>query len=187
MNRFSRALEALGRAVDQAGGTAAIVGGLAGIHHNALITTLDIDIVVDRSKVEAFLSEAAQQGIALKKRSEAGWHVLEFDDPDGPVEIHLIPEGEKSPRDPDHAPPTPSPQALGVSAGLGYASLAGWATLKLIAGRDKDRYHLTEALLRASEQQIAEIVVALRPLDPSYLKELHRLLTNAERERQDNW
>jgi hypothetical protein len=59
--------------------------------------------------------------------------------------------------------------------------------LKLVANRDKDRYHLVEALKHASELDIASVVQRLRPLDPSYLKEFERLVRAAEVEKQDDW
>jgi len=108
-------------------------------------------------------------------------------DAEGTVEIQIVPEGENSPRDPPHAPPNPSPQALGVEQGLGYASLPGWVAMKLVANRDKDRYHLIESFKRATPEQIAEIVVHLRTLPPVYLKEFERLVRAAEDENQENW
>jgi len=70
---------------------------------------------------------------------------------------------------------------------LGYASFAGWAAMKLVAGRDKDRYHLVEALKHADQASVAAIVEWLRPLPPRYLHELQRLLRAAEEENQENW
>ena len=96
------------------------------------------------------------------------------------------------PRDPEHAPPNPSPRWLGVERGLGYAAFAPWAAIKLIAGRVKDHYHLVEALKHASEAQVAAVVELLRPLHASYLSELGRLLKAAEegaddKDRLDLW
>ena len=186
MNPFSRALEALDRVAAEVG-PVAIVGGLAGIHHRALVTTLDIDIVVAAHQIDEFLSAAERHGLAVKQRSQQGWHILEYQDPDGAVPIHIVPEGQKTPRDPAQAPPVPSPQSLGVEQGLGYASFAGWAVLKLVANREKDRYHLIEALKQADQQQVSEVVVALRRLPANYLKEFERLVRAAEEERQENW
>jgi hypothetical protein len=38
-----------------------------------------------------------------------------------------------------------------VASGLGYASFAAWVALKLVANREKDRYHMIEALKKASQ------------------------------------
>ena len=165
----------------------AIVGGLAGIHYQAVVTTLDIDIVVARDRLDDFLRECGNEGLEIKHRSEHGWHTVVFRAGDEAVEIQVVPAGGKSPRDPDYAPATPSPAELGVAAGLGYASFAAWVTLKLVANREKDRYHLVEALKKASQAQIAEAVVNLRRLHKSYLREFERLVRAAEDENQENW
>jgi hypothetical protein len=99
----------------------------------------------------------------------------------------VIPAGKRSPRDPPLAPPIPTPQELGVEHGLGFASFADWVAMKLVANRDKDRYHLGEALRRATPDQVASVVQRLRALDPSYLREFERLLRAAEAENSDRW
>jgi hypothetical protein len=165
----------------------AIVGGLAGIHYQSMVTTLDIDIVVAVDRLDDFLRESVAEGLEVKRRSDNGWHSVVFRAGQESVEIQVVPEGGKSPRDPAFAPPTPSPAELGVASGLGYASFAGWALLKLVANRDKDRYHLIEALKHVSEAQVAEVVVKLRPLDASYLREFQRLFQAAQDESQEDW
>jgi hypothetical protein len=110
-----------------------------------------------------------------------------YHDPEGDVEVEVIPAGKRSPRDPPHAPPIPTPQELGVEKGLGYASFADWVAMKLVANRDKDRYHLGEALRRVTPDRVASAVQRLRGLDPSYLREFERLLRAAEAENPDHW
>ena len=187
MNSFSRATETLAAVAKDLGVPIAIVGGLAGIHHGALVTTLDIDIVVPKDKMDVFLAAAGNHGLVVKKRSLSGWHQLVYRGADGEVDIGVIPEGANSPRDPGFAPPNPGPSELGVEQGLGYASFAGWAAMKLVANRDKDRYHLVEALKKATPQQIGEAVIRVRKMHASYLKELERLLRAAEEEAHENW
>jgi hypothetical protein len=187
VNQFTRALEALERLAAAIDGPLALVGGLAGIHHRAVVTTLDIDVVVSADKLDAVIAAAGNCGLIVKHASNDGWHRLAFADDKGEVDIEIVPAGQKSPRDPAYAPATPSPQELGVEQGLGYASFAGWAALKLVANRDKDRYHLIEALKQASETDIAGVVIRLRPLDPVYLKEFQRLVQAAEDEKQEEW
>jgi hypothetical protein len=187
MNQFTRALAALERLADAIDAPLALVGGLAGIHHRAVVTTVDIDVVVPANKLKAVLDEAPSCGLTIKRASDDGWHRLSFTDEQGEVEIEVVPAGGNSPRDPAYAPPTPDPRELGVERGLGYASFAGWAVLKLVANRDKDRYHLIESLKHASEADVAAVVQRLRPLNPVYLKEFERLLRAAEDEKQDNW
>jgi hypothetical protein len=100
--------------------------------------------------------------------------------------VEVIPEGGKALRDPADAPAVPSPQELGVARGLDYASFGGWVRMKLVAGRDKDRYHLVESLKVATAEQIAKAVQSVRPLDARYLTELNRLLRAAQDENQEN-
>jgi hypothetical protein len=187
MNVYQRALDVLKSVSQQLNAPIAIVGGLAAIHHKALVTTLDVDVVVPQEWLDDFLEIGQKHGLTVKKRSSAGWHVVVYHDSEGEVEIHVLPTGCKTPRDPDYAPPIPSPQQLGVAEGLGYASFAGWVLMKLVANRDKDRYHLTEALRNASAEQIRNVVVTLRDFDPVYMAEFHRLLRASEDEDQSNW
>ena len=187
MNQFSRATEALECLALAMDCPIAIVGGLAAIQYRASVTTTDIDIVVPRDKLQALIAAAPKHGLNVLRESPHGWHQLEFPDADGSVRIEVVPPGENSPRDPEHAPSNPSPQDLGVTTGVGYASFAGWVAMKLVANRDKDRYHLIEALKQAEEGQIAEAVVQLRTMHPSYLAEFHRLVRAAEDESQENW
>ena len=187
VNQFTRALAALERLAAAIDAPLAVVGGLAGIRHRAAVTTVDIDVVAPADKLSAVVAEAANCGLTVRHASDDGWHRLAFVDELGEVDIEIVPAGRNSPRDPAYAPPTPSPQELGVERGLGYASFAGWVVLKLVANWDKDRYHLVETLKHASETDIASVVQRLRPLDPSYLKDFERLVRAAEDEKQDNW
>ena len=60
--------------------------------------------------------------------------------------------------------------------------------MKLVTGRDKDRYQLVEALKDRDKSETSEVVQKLRPLDPSYLREFERLLRAAEEEgEQEDW
>lgn len=183
LNVFARACQALEHVAETLGAPIAIVGGMAGIHHGAAVTTLDIDIAISKDQLNAVLAAAESQGLTIERRDPEGWHRLRFQDSGGYVEIHVIPEGAKNPKDPPHAPPNPSPQSLGVQGGLGYASFGGWCAMKLVANRRKDQYHLVEALKHASEAYVAEAVVALRDMHPSYLRNFRDLLREAEDER----
>ncbi len=186
-NVFAQALARLETVSRRMQSPVAIVGGLAGIHYKSMVSTLDIDVVVARDRLDDFLSECTAEGFDLNRRSDRGWHSLEFRAGDASVEVNVVPEGGRTPRDPDYAPSTPGPKELGVDEGLGYASFAGWVALKLVANREKDRYHLVESLKHVSEAQIAEVVVRLRSLDASYLREFQRLVQAAEDENQKNW
>ena len=186
-NRFTRALDVLRRIVDSVGFPVAIVGGLAGIRHGTNVTTLDIDIVLPSGKADEFARAAIEHGFNWTNRSIAGWHRLEFPDPDGVVLIECLPAGQNSPRDPEDAPPIPEPSDLGVVSGLGYADLPGWVLMKLVANRDKDRYHLGEAIKHFDESAVASVVQKLRNQPARYLSEFQRLLQNSLDEDSTNW
>jgi hypothetical protein len=183
MNVFSEAVEALRDTAREANVAAAIVGGLAAIKFQVPVTTVDIDIVVARDGMQAFLKAAVRHGLTLKRESPDGWHLLEFSAGNETVGVEIVPEGGRTPRDPADAPPIPHPRELGVAQGLDYSSFDGWAAIKLVANRDKDRYHLVEALKHATPEQVAACVVRLRSLPQRYLIEFERLVKAAEAER----
>ena len=187
MNQFSRALDTLRQLAEDAATPVVVVGGLAAIHHGVPVITVDVDVVLAPAESARFLAKARERGLTVQRESPAGWHRLVYHDAEGDLEIEVVPAGQRSPRDPPYAPPIPTPQELGISQGLGYASFADWAAMKLVANRDKDRYHLGEALRRATPEQVAAVVQRLRGLDPSYLREFERLLRAAEAENSDRW
>ncbi len=186
-NRFSRALDRLQQLAASLDFPLAVAGGLAGIVHGTGVTTLDIDVVIPGGKADSFARAAEEMGFRWVRHSAAGWHRLEFQDPEGAVPVKCLPAGQKSPRDPADAPPIPEPAELGVATGFGYADLPGWVLMKLVAGRDKDRYHLGEAIKRLDERAIAAIVLRLRPYPARYLNEFQKLVQTAHDEDSSNW
>jgi hypothetical protein len=186
-NRFTRALQKIEQLVTKLEMSVAIEGGLAGIEHNTGVTTLDIDLVIPSGRADEFGQAAEASGLRWTHRSRNGWHQFVFDDPDGEVTIECLPAGQNSPRDPSDAPPIPEPSELGVTRGLGYANLTGWVLMKLVANRDKDRYHLGEAIKRMDEAKIASIVQRLRDHPERYLQEFHRILKSSHDEDSRDW
>lgn len=178
-NRFARAVDALRRTAESIDGPLAIVGGLAGIAHHAALMTSDIDVVVPRGLVDAFLMEGEKQGITLTLPSPDGWHRLVFRDTEGDVPLSILPEGGRCPRDPADAPRVPSPNALEVNQGVGYASFAGWVILKLVADRPKDRFHLIECFRRAELEQLTSTRFGLQSVPGRYQSEFERLVRAA--------
>jgi hypothetical protein len=183
-NRFSRTFDSLRDLSQQLNTPLAIVGGLAGIYHGSGVTTLDIDIVVSASRVDEFATIAVANGFQLVRHSPRGWHL--FESPWG-VRVELLPSGQRTPRDPADAPPIPTPQELGVESGVGYAAFAPWVMMKLVAARDKDRYHLIEAIKQANEAKMSLVVLWLQSHGPQYLPEWSRLVTAAQDEDQSSW
>lgn len=188
MNRFSQCLSVLENVAESLQVPVAVVGGLAAIHHGARVTTLDVDIVLPRAAAEAILVQGPRSGLRVVRESPHGWHQLRYESPGGDVDVHVIPEGSRGPRDPSDAPVIPGPSDLGVESGVDYAAFAPWAVMKLVCGRDKDRYHLVEVLKKASQRQVSQVVVRLQTLPSRYLEEFERLIREVEVEREkDSW
>lgn len=184
MNIFAETMAQLDQAARESGTPVAVVGGLAAIRYGVPVTTIDIDLVVARDGLAPFLEAAQRHGLTVKRSSPDGWHALEFHHGTEVVGVEIVPEGGRTPRDPADAPSVPHPRELGVTAGLDYATFPGWVALKLVASRDKDRYHLVEAFKQASPEQIAACVVQIRALPSRYLREFERLVRAAEEERE---
>jgi hypothetical protein len=182
-NVYSLALAALERAASAIDSPVAIIGALAGIRHGSSVTTTAIDIVVALGNMAAFLAAAEAEGLFVKTHAADGRHSLHYLHGLDTVAVEILPEGWRAPRDPADAPPIPRPRDLGVERGLGYASLQTWVALKLVANRDKDRYHLVEVLKVAGPEEIAACVQAVRKLPSRYLAEFERLVCAAEDER----
>lgn len=68
VNQFTRALEALEQLAAAIDAPLALVGGLAGIHHRALATTLDIDVVAPADKLDAVIVQGANCGLLVRCR-----------------------------------------------------------------------------------------------------------------------
>lgn len=186
-NQFTRALDRIDQIAREVKMPIAIGGGLAGIHHNTGVTTMDIDLVVPSGRADELASAFERAGFRWVNRSPNGWHRFVFDDSEGEVEVEFLPAGQNSPRDPDDAPSIPEPSELGVQAGIDYADLPGWMLMKLVANRDKDRYHMGEAVKHVSETQVASIVARLRNHPPRYLAEFHRILQCSRDEDSTDW
>ncbi|EMI24776.1 hypothetical protein [Rhodopirellula europaea] len=186
-NRFTRALQQIERLADQLEMSIAVAGGLAGLQHETGVTTLDIDLVIPSGRADEFGRAAESAGFRWVNRSDNGWHRFVLDDPEGEVSIECLPAGKNSPRDAADAPPIPEPGELGVLQGIGYANLTGWVLMKLVANRDKDRYHLGEAVKRMDEAKVATVVQHLRKYPLRYLQEFHRILQASQDQDSTNW
>ncbi len=177
-NRFTRALADLNRLAVTEGISIAIVGGLAAIHYGYPAATQDIDIALARLDLDRFLLAAPAYGFRVLWRWESGWHTLTH----GDVEINVVPEGGRA----KNTSPTtiPAPAAMGVSQGLGYASLPVWIELKIGAGRQKDRAHVVEVLKKTADLELVAIRAALNLVDAGYAATFEQLLEDAVEERR---
>jgi len=185
-NRLDDAIHQIECIVNHLDIPVAIVGGLAGIHHGTGVTTLDIDLVVRSQDCDRFADALIDNGFVLLNRSANRWHQLQTND-QAALRVEFLPSGEKTPRDSAEVPGIPDPTELGVDSGLAYANLAGWVKMKMLAGRDKDYYHLHELAKKLSEPEIASIVVQLRELPETYTAKFHRILDQAQQDDRSDW
>lgn len=177
-NRFTRALEALQKIAETEGIPLAIVGGLGSIRYGYPVLTEDIDVAVGREHLETLVQAAPRYGFKVPWTAKSGWHTLTYED----VEINVVPEGQKSR---DTAPTTiPGPVHLGVSHGLGYASLAGWLETKLSAARNKDIIHVVEVLKKTPPSAVQEARQHLAKVHQDYLTHFDQLYQQAQEERE---
>lgn len=131
----------------------AVVGGVAASFHGLKRTTQDVDIVLDRSQFALFCQKAIHAGFVQEGPSrfsiEGGY----------PVDV-LISGTYPTP---DSRYPTPTPAELGVAAGLDYADLPAWISLKLLAGRPEDLGDVYRLLRQRKDSDRREIEDKLDP------------------------
>ena len=176
-NRFTIAMQALDRLATEQQLPIAIVGGLAAIHYGYPAVTEDIDVAVGSSHLDQLVVKAPAYGFKVVWKATSGWHTLMF----GDVEINVIPEGGKAK---DSAPTAiPGPQAMGVQAGLHFASLPSWIELKISSNRQKDRAHIVEVLKVSSAEAIERIRSHLVQVHEAYVLLFDALASQAEDEK----
>lgn len=156
----------------------AIVGGMAAIKYGYERYTQDMDVVVARAHLDTLVRVAPHYGIKVIWRDRHGWHKLQYQG----VKIEVVPEGAKPNKD---APTTiPGPRQLGVSEGIGYASLEGWMESKLGSGRRQDQADVIQVLKKADPAAIAKVREYIGGVHSLYLRLLDELAAAAEEEKQ---
>jgi hypothetical protein len=156
---------------------AAIVGGLAVIHHGYERYTRDVDIVIPADAVSEFLRIAPVQGFRVAKKDRYGWHKLIHKETG--MDLHLVPQGKPGKRAPSEIP---GPSELGVRTGtVGFPTLPRLVELKILAGRAKDHADIVE-LLKCNWSQRSRIRAHLNRVATRLVSEFDRLETRAEKE-----
>lgn len=156
---------------------AAIVGGLAVIHHGYQRYTRDVDLVIAAAAVPEFLRVATVSGFRVAKKDRYGWHQLIHKETG--MDLYLVPQGKPGKR---AASEIPSPEQLGVRSGtLGFASLPRLIELKLLAGRLKDLADVVE-LVKSNRSQRTRIREHLARVHPRLAVEFDRLAARAQAE-----
>ncbi|MGH7223601.1 MAG: hypothetical protein ACRELF_10260, partial [Gemmataceae bacterium] len=140
--------------------------------------TKDIDGVGAQGYLDTVIRVAPIYGIKVIWHDPHGWHKLEYQG----VRIEVVPEGAKPNKD---APTTiPNPRRLGVSEGLGYASLEGWIETKLGSGRAQDRADIIQVLKKADPATIETARAHLAQVHCLYPRRFDELAAAAEEEKQ---
>lgn len=184
--RFGRVVRAIDRVLHAAGGIAVLAGGWAVWRHGfAGRMTQDIDIVVAKDQIDAFLRVAAVSGFDVLPAAPGHWRKVRHKETG--IQVDLMPEGG---RPGTAARPAPTiiahPSVLGGATGsaLKYITLSGLIELKLAAGRARDEADVVE-LVRANPERTAEIRAHLATVHSQYAEALDRLAERA-REQEDH-
>jgi hypothetical protein len=156
---------------------AAIVGGLAVIHHGYARYTRDVEIVLPAAAVAEFLRIAPGRGFRVGRKDKYGWHKLVHKETG--MDLHLVPEGKpgKAARS-----AIPGPRELGVRSGtLGFPTLPRLIELKLLAGRLKDHADIVE-LLKENWSERSRIRTHLTQVHAGFVAQFDRLASQAASE-----
>ncbi|MFN9416715.1 MAG: hypothetical protein ACK52L_02850 [Pirellula sp.] len=178
-NRFRLAIESLNRLAMEQGIPIAIIGGLGAIRYGYPAATEDIDILVSKIDLERLIHHASEYDFRVVWQAASGWHTLSYRD----VEINVVPQGSRA----KNSSPTliPSPMEVGVSQGVGYASLEGWMELKLSTARQKDKAHIVEVLKKCDSGDVVKIRKHIHSIHPTYEALLEELIVAANEEAEN--
>jgi hypothetical protein len=177
-SEFDRVLEVLKTLSRKEGIPIAVVGGMAAIKYGYERFTQDIDVVIAQPHLNTLIRVAPHYGIKVIWQDPHGWHKLQYES----VKIEIVPEGGKPSKD---APTRiPSPRQLGVSEGMGYASLEGWMETKLGSARRQDQADVVQVLKKTAPTDIDRIRQHLAGVHAIYLRLFEELVVAAEEEKQ---
>jgi hypothetical protein len=144
----SRRLQAITAAFDGGGVPYALVGGqavaiwVATVDPEAVRTTKDVDILLDRSDLPKARAAAQEIGMDYFETMGVGM-LIDRTSPNPRSAVHLVWAGELV--RPGEPAPAPSLDQLEViDDKWKVISLAGLVTMKLTAWRDQDRVHLRD-------------------------------------------
>ncbi|WP_231943720.1 nucleotidyltransferase family protein [Aeoliella mucimassa] len=149
MDKVKDRLKRVSAALDEAGIPYAVVGGnavqiwVAQVDETAVRNTRDVDIVINRSDLEA--AKVALEAVGFVYRHVKSVDMF-LDGPDAKPRdaVHVVFAGEKV-RDDYHAP-VPSIDERERIKDLSTISLESLVRMKLTSFRDKDRMHLRDML-----------------------------------------
>jgi len=128
-NPYEAAFEALEVMADAEEIPVAVIGGAAAIHHGSPRPTAAIDVAVAAPDLARLLRECPRYGFRVERADPAGACELTYQN----VLVKVWQQGLFA-DDLDAAEALPHPEELGVTRGLGFATLPAWVRLKLARG-----------------------------------------------------
>jgi hypothetical protein len=144
----SRRLQAITTALDDHGVPYALVGGqavaiwVATVDPDAVRTTKDVDILLDRTNLPQARVAALEMGMDYFETMGVGM-LIDRKNPNPRSGVHLVWSGELvRPGEPALAPTLD--QCKTIDGKWKVISIAGLVTMKLTAWRDQDRVHLRD-------------------------------------------
>ncbi|MCR4415111.1 MAG: hypothetical protein NUV77_22045 [Thermoguttaceae bacterium] len=144
---ISHTLSLLKRLSIEHGIAMVVVGGIAGSLHGLRRATEDVDIVIDQAQLALFCEKAVEAGFLQEGPTRLAL--------EGGYPVDILVSGTYPA--PDSLHPVPTPGELGVAAGLEFADLPAWITLKLLAGRPEDVGDVYRLLRRKSTSEREEL------------------------------
>jgi len=140
--RSTQALEAAGIPYAVAGGNA-VAAWVSKVDPGAARNTIDVDLIINRSDLEAAKVAMAQAGFVYA--FSYGIHMF-LDGPDGRPRdaVHLLFAGEKD--DPRYVDPAPEVTSLGQHDAYRLIDLEPLVLMKLTSFRRKDQVHIQDLI-----------------------------------------
>jgi hypothetical protein len=140
--RSTQALEAAGIPYAVAGGNA-VAAWVSKVDPGAARNTIDVDIILNRSDLEAAKTAMAQAGFVYHETYDVHMFV---DGPEGRPRdaVHIIFAGEKV--DPSYADAAPAVSSLGQHDAYRLVDLQPLVLMKLTSFRRKDQVHLQDMI-----------------------------------------
>jgi hypothetical protein len=183
-NQFTRAVNALKYVSCNSGVPIAVVGAACAAHHGAASEGCVLEVVVPLSSSDEFLVEAQRLGFQLLQHCTTGRHVLQYHEQDTFVTVQVLPSRDAAPANVSNADGStpagshgsnnthqqpallPHPSELGVSEGLGFATLTAWVTMELENCDDDSLIRLADTLTKVGDEEFAAIDKAVEQLSP---------------------
>jgi len=163
------AIQALKKMAEEENVTIAIIGGAAAAYHGYPRSTKDVDIVADSPDFQKIVRVAHKYGFHSKTNNSynPSWMFELIYKHSASPDMYELPDGEVIPGIlievlEEGMMDIPPVSELGVTSGLGFASLKSWVGLKLRADRMQDMADVVQVMKKTSlpiQQEIGEYLI----------------------------